>query len=239
LASERLPRKVLREILGHPMIAWVYQRARECASLERLLVATDAEEIARCCRQYAIPVMMTSPANRSGTDRVVEVMGREPANIYVNIQGDEPMVTGRHIDLLLRPFAETAETQVSTLKVAITTEEARNPNHVKVVTNTHGSALYFSRAVIPCDRDGAGHACYYKHLGFYAYTAAALRKFCTLAPSPLETAERLEQLGFLENGVPVVVVETPDDTVGVDTEEDLARVEAYFRRIEASPPRRA
>jgi 3-deoxy-manno-octulosonate cytidylyltransferase (CMP-KDO synthetase) len=225
-----LPRKPLRLISGHPMIAWVYRHARQAECLDGVVVATDSEEIAAYCRGNQIPVVITSSAHRSGTDRVVEVMGREPADIYVNIQGDEPMVTAEHIELLLRPFREVAETRVSTLKVAISADQAQNPNNVKVVTDLNGRALYFSRAPIPYDRDGAGRVQYYKHLGLYAYAAEALRLFSTLPPSQLEQNEKLEQLRFLENGIPITVVETSHDTIGVDTEEDLKLVEEHFQR---------
>ncbi len=239
LESQRLPRKLLRPICGHPMITWVYQRARQASSLDSLLVATDSEEIFNYCGTRNIPVTMTSAAHPSGTDRVVEVMAREltsgrAANIYVNIQGDEPMVTAEHVDLLLRPFCplgDAPEAQVSTLKVAMGREEARDPNNVKVVTDSKGCALYFSRALIPHDRDGSGRVQYYKHLGLYAYRAAALEKFHSLPPSQLELQEQLEQLRFLENGIPVTVVEALTDTIGVDTEEDLEKVEAYFRQV--------
>jgi 3-deoxy-manno-octulosonate cytidylyltransferase (CMP-KDO synthetase) len=237
LESERLPRKPLRPILGHPMIAWVYHRARQAPSLSNLLIATDSEEIAAYCRQAQIPVAMTSREHRSGTDRLVEVMRREPAEIYVNIQGDEPMVTGDHIELLLRPFREDPATLVSTLKVAVSDEDARDPNNVKVVTDGSARALYFSRSPIPHHRDAAGSLRYYKHLGLYAYAAAALERFSALAPSPLEQTEKLEQLRFLENGMPIAVVETANDTIGVDTEENLRQVEDYFARqgIRLSP----
>lgn len=230
LESTRLARKALRPICGHPMIAWVYHRARRAPSLDHVLVATDSDEILNYCREAAIPAQMTSTAHRSGTDRIVEVMGREPADFYVNIQGDEPMVTPEHIELMLRPFRELPDVQVSTLKVAISAEEARNTNNVKVVTDLAGRALYFSRSLIPHDRDGLGQVQYYKHMGLYAYSAAALAKFQMLAPSALEHREKLEQLRFLENGVPIHVVETREDTIGVDTEEDLKRVEDLFRR---------
>jgi 3-deoxy-manno-octulosonate cytidylyltransferase (CMP-KDO synthetase) len=233
LESQRLPRKPLRAIGGQPMIAWVYARARRAACLHKLLVATDSEEIVDYCRKSNIPAQMTSAAHRSGTDRIVEVMSREPADIYVNIQGDEPMVTAEHIELMLKPFRESSTTEVSTLKVAIGPDEARSPNNVKVVTDAQDRALYFSRALIPYDRDGAGVVQYYKHLGFYAYTAAALEKFAGLPPSSLEQLEKLEQLRFLENGVSLAVVETTEDTIGVDTEEDLKKVEEYFRRMGA------
>jgi 3-deoxy-manno-octulosonate cytidylyltransferase (CMP-KDO synthetase) len=237
LESQRLPRKPLRSIGGQPMIAWVYERARRAACLDNLLVATDSVEIFDFCRKSNIPAQMTSAAHRSGTDRIVEILSREPADIYVNIQGDEPMVTAEHIELMLNPFRETSGTEVSTLKVAMEQDEARSPNNVKVVTDTRGRALYFSRALIPHDRDGSGPVQYYKHLGFYAYTAAALEKFAGLPLSPLEQLEKLEQLRFLENGVSVTVVETTEDTIGVDTEEDLKKVEEYFRSLGA-PERR-
>jgi 3-deoxy-manno-octulosonate cytidylyltransferase (CMP-KDO synthetase) len=237
LESQRLPRKPLRTIGGQPMIAWVYSRARRAACLDNLIVATDSVEIFDYCRKSNIPAQMTSAAHRSGTDRIVEVMSREPADIYVNIQGDEPMVTAEHIELMLKPFRETPGTEVSTLKVAMGPDEARSPNNVKVVTDARGRALYFSRALIPHDRDGAGAVQYYKHLGFYAYTAAALEKFAGLPPSPLEQLEKLEQLRFLENGVSLAVVETTEDTIGVDTEADLKKVEEYFHRLGAPEKR--
>jgi 3-deoxy-manno-octulosonate cytidylyltransferase (CMP-KDO synthetase) len=232
LASERLPRKALRLIAGRPMLAWVYEGARRAPGLDRVLVATDSEEIAEFCARERIPVAMTSATHRSGTDRIVEVMSREPAAIYVNIQGDEPMVRAEHIELLLEPLRgrPANASEVATLKVRMTPEDARDPNKVKVVTDAGDLALYFSRAPIPYDRDATGQPPYYKHLGFYAYTAAALEKFRTLAPSPLEQAERLEQLRFLENGIPIRVLETPYDTLGVDTEEDLRAVEQQLRR---------
>ena len=236
LESTRLPRKPLRLICGHPMIAWVYHGARQAASLDGLMIATDSDEIGSYCRQNQIPYAMTSSAHRSGTDRVVEVMGREPADIYVNLQGDEPMVTGEHIDLMLRPFRASPGTQASTLKVAISPEEARNPNNVKVVTDASGRALYFSRSLIPHDRDGTGRVQYFKHLGLYAYTGEALRRFSQWPPSDLEQVEKLEQLRFLENGVSIDVVETARDTIGVDTEEDLRKVEEYFLRAGINAP---
>ena len=235
LESTRLPRKPLRLICGQPMIAWVYWRARQAQCLDALVVATDSEEIAAYCRENHIPVAMTSSAHRSGTDRVVEVMGRDPADIYVNIQGDEPMVTAEHIELLLRPFREVAETRVSTLKVAISADQSQNPNNVKVVTDLKGRALYFSRAPIPYDRDDSGRVQHYKHLGLYAYAAEALRQFHALPPSELEQHEGLEQLRFLENGIPITVVETSQDTIGVDTEADLQEVEEYFHRTGVVP----
>jgi len=220
----------MRAICGRPMLAWVYENAHQAACLDHLLVATGSLEIASYCRAQGIPAMMTSREHRSGTDRMAEVMEKMPAAIYVNIQGDEPMITPDHVERLLRPFNQEPAAQVSTLKVAIDAETALDRNVVKVVTDLAGRALYFSRARIPFDRDGAGPVQYFKHQGFYAFSAAALATFHRLPPSPLEKLERLEQLRFLENGIEIAVTETPLDTVGVDTEEDLRRVEEYFHR---------
>ena len=235
LESTRLPRKALRTICGHSMIEWVYRRACEWPGFARLVVATDSEEVIAHCNGLGIPAMMTSPAHRSGSDRVIEVMGREPADLYVNIQGDEPMVTAQHIELMVAPLRE-GKGAVSTLKVAITRDEAANPNDVKVVTGGGDRALYFSRSRIPYDRAGSGAVQYYKHLGLYAYTREALTAFSKLEPSVLESAEALEQLRFLENGIPIVVLETRDDTVGVDTEDDLRKVEEYFKQQNITLP---
>jgi 3-deoxy-manno-octulosonate cytidylyltransferase (CMP-KDO synthetase) len=237
LESTRLPGKPLRAICGRPMIAWVYENARRAACLSHLLVATDSPEVESCCRERGIPVMMTSREHKSGTDRMSEVMAKEPAEIFVNIQGDEPMITPVHVERLLLPFEELPATQVSTLKVAIDAEAALDRNVVKVVTDLSGRALYFSRARIPFDRDGRGPVQYFKHQGFYAFRAEALEKFHQLPASPLEKLEKLEQLRFLENGIDIAVVETPRDTIGVDTEEDLRRVEEYFQRLRTAPER--
>jgi 3-deoxy-manno-octulosonate cytidylyltransferase (CMP-KDO synthetase) len=160
----------------------------------------------------------------SGTDRVHAVAQRIEAEIYVNIQGDEPMLRPEHIDGLLAPFARE-HVEVSTLKVRCAPENIHNPNAVKVVSAMDGRALYFSRATIPFDRDGLGEAVYWKHLGLYAYRKKALERFAALSASGLERVEKLEQLRFLENGFSLYVEETQFDTVGVDTEEDLRRVE--------------
>ena len=223
LASTRLPRKVLREIAGRPLLAWVYEAAQRCGELQRVVVATDAEEVARLCEREGWPCEMTSSELASGTDRLHAVAQRIPAGIYVNIQGDEPMLRPEHVTALLRPFAD-ANVDVTTLKVRCTEENEGNPNAVKVVTAADGRALYFSRATIPYDRDGTGEAMYWKHLGLYGYRRAALLQFPSLAPSSLERVEKLEQLRFLENGLSVYVEATEVDTVGVDTKEDLQRV---------------
>ncbi len=223
LGSTRLPRKVLLPVLGRPLLAHVYEAARCSPLLADVIVATDSEDIMDLCRAQGWHARLTSPSHRSGTDRVHEIARSIPADVYVNIQGDEPMTRPEHIAALLDVMNDP-EVQVGTLKTLMPAAEAGNPNAVKVVTDAAGRALYFSRAAIPFDRDG-GHARYFKHLGLYAYRKSALDRFCALPESTLERSERLEQLRFLENGIAIHVAQTPYDTVGVDTGEDLRRVE--------------
>ncbi len=210
------------------MLAWVYDAASACPQLDRVLIATDSDEVAELCHRHQWPVQLTSPDLPSGTDRVHAVARHHHADIYVNIQGDEPLLKPEHLTALLRPFAQQ-HVEVSTLKVLCTPENITNPNAVKAVTATDGRALYFSRATIPYDRDGAAPQ-YWKHIGLYAYRKATLERFPTLPPSLLEQTERLEQLRFLENNIPIHVEPTEHDTIGVDTEEDLQRVEALLQR---------
>jgi 3-deoxy-manno-octulosonate cytidylyltransferase (CMP-KDO synthetase) len=171
---------------------------------------------------------MTSAECASGSDRVREVARRVEADIYVNIQGDEPTLTPEFFCPLLALF-DRPEVQVATLAVRCSAEDVANPNAVKVVTALDGKALYFSRATIPFDRDQAGVAGYRKHLGIYAYRNAALERFAALSPGWLENVEKLEQLRLLENGIDIYVAAAPADTIGVDTEEDLLRAEAVLK----------
>jgi 3-deoxy-manno-octulosonate cytidylyltransferase (CMP-KDO synthetase) len=211
------------------MLQHVYERARLCQRLSELIVATDSLEVAGVCRKLQIPAEMTAADHPSGTDRLHEVMTRHGAEIFVNVQGDEPLIDPQHIDHLLQPFQDEPQTQVSTLRIALAPDQAKNPNVVKVVCDLHGNALYFSRYAIPFDRDGKEPVNYYKHMGIYAYRRDALELFHRLAPSPLEQIERLEQLRFLENGVRIRVCETMIETVGVDTEDDLRAVERMLQ----------
>jgi 3-deoxy-manno-octulosonate cytidylyltransferase (CMP-KDO synthetase) len=228
LGSTRLSRKVLREVAGRPMVEWVWRAAVACGRMDPVVVATDAEEVAAVCRARGIPVTMTSADCASGSDRVREVARNLDAEIYVNIQGDEPTLTGDFFPPLLALF-DRPEVQVATLAIPCLEEEIANPNAVKVVTALDGRALYFSRATIPFDRDATGFTGYRKHLGIYAYRKAALERFAALPPGGLEQVERLEQLRLLEYGIDIYVAAAPADTIGVDTEEDLARAEAVLR----------
>jgi 3-deoxy-manno-octulosonate cytidylyltransferase (CMP-KDO synthetase) len=228
LASTRLPRKVLRNLAGEPLLAWVYRAAKACPELDDVIIAAESTEVAELCAHNGWPCILTSPDLPSGTDRLFAVSQTLDADIYVNIQGDEPLLHPEHITALLAPFA-AAHVDVTTLKVRCTPQNISNPNAVKVVTALDGRALYFSRAAIPYNRDNATDIPYWKHLGLYAYRRQALTQFASLTPTPLELTERLEQLRLLENGIALYVAETQHDTIGVDTEEDLQRVEAILK----------
>lgn len=225
LGSTRLARKPLREIAGEPMIGRVFRAVAESGVLpaENVLIATDSDEILSLARARGWNAEMTSPSHRSGTERVHEIAQRRAADVYLNIQGDEPLTRAEHIRDLIAVMQRPG-VEVGTVKTPLAAAEIADPNAVKVVTAADGRALYFSRAPIPHDRDHAG-ASYFKHLGFYGYRRDALDRFCSWPESSLERTERLEQLRFLENGVAIFVAETAYDTVGVDSEADVRRVE--------------
>lgn len=225
LASTRLPRKVLRDIAGKPMLQWIVEAALGAHRLDRVVIATDSDEVIALAREHGWEAMMTSSDLQSGSDRVHAVSQQIASEIVVNIQGDEPMLRPAHIDALLAPFDRPEfDAQVTTLWTPCTREEIADPNAVKVVLADDGRALYFSRATIPFDRDRAGGIVYRKHLGLYAYRRAALERFARLPPHPLEITERLEQLRLLAHDIPIYAAQTPHTTIGVDTEADLARV---------------
>jgi 3-deoxy-manno-octulosonate cytidylyltransferase (CMP-KDO synthetase) len=204
------------------MLGWVYRAASACRQLDQVWIATDSDEVQAYATQQGWGCVMTSADLASGTDRVHAVSASVEADIYVNIQGDEPLLRPEHMDALLRPFTRSAA-EVTTLSTPCTPEEIDNPNAVKVVTAADGRALYFSRATIPFNRGIA--VAPQKHLGLYAYRKAALERFAKLPPGRLEMAERLEQLRLLENGIALYVEPTEFDTIGVDTEEDRVRAE--------------
>jgi 3-deoxy-manno-octulosonate cytidylyltransferase (CMP-KDO synthetase) len=228
LASTRLPRKMLREIAGKPLVGWVYEAIRSSSLLAEVIIATDSEEILEVCRRHGWNAQMTSATHRSGTERVHEISNSITADVYVNVQGDEPLMRPEHLASLLDVMKDPS-VQVGTVKTPCPPEDILNPNAVKVVTAPGGRALYFSRATIPFDRDGTAPR-YFKHLGLYAYRKPALDLFVSLPESILEKSERLEQLRFLENGISIYVGETPYDSVGVDTEEDSQRVAEILQK---------
>ncbi|MGH9520739.1 MAG: 3-deoxy-manno-octulosonate cytidylyltransferase [Terriglobales bacterium] len=223
MAATRLPGKPLRPIAGVPMIQRVYEGAAACKALHRVVVATDSSEIVEFCRARRIPVEMTSADHPSGTDRVWEVVERLGAPAALNIQGDEPMVQPAMLDALVEALFSRPEIEIASLYTDADAAEAALPSVCKVVMDETRTALYFSRAAVPFYREGTPR--YHKHLGYYAYSRAALGRFHAWSPAPLEQAERLEQLRFLHHGLRIAMAYTPHNTIGVDTLEDLAEVE--------------
>jgi 3-deoxy-manno-octulosonate cytidylyltransferase (CMP-KDO synthetase) len=241
LGSTRLPRKVLREVGGRPLVRWAWEAARR-ARPDEVVIATDEAEVRDACAAFGADVEMTSARHLSGTDRIHEVARRrnwKASTIVVNLQGDEPLMPPALVRRAAQLLAGDRDADIATLCHPLRAlEEWLNPNVVKVVMDGQGRALYFSRAPIPWRRDGAtreaprlpeGQA--FRHIGLYAYRVGALARFSKLAPALLERAEALEQLRALANGMTIKVGITRDPPPrGVDTEEDLAAVAQALRR---------
>ncbi len=248
-ASTRFEGKVLATIGGKPMVQLVYENAQKAKLLDQLVIATEDRRVMEACARFGVSAMMTSADHASGTDRLAEVAAQCEADLYINIQGDEPMVHPDMIDALVAPFLADKELKMATLITKIETkEELDSPNVVKVVADKNGLALYFSRSVIPFDRDanisGQGKtrkalSIYYRHIGIYAYRRDFLLLFPTLASSKLENIEKLEQLRIMEHGYRIAVVETPHRTVAVDTVEDLEKVRRLLEQSKQNNPVKA
>ncbi len=235
--STRFPGKALAPIAGKPMVQHVFERARAASQVSRVLVATDDERIMQAVAAFAGEAMMTRAEHRSGTERVAEVAAHVEAEIYVNVQGDEPLIEPAAIDALVAAIAEDESVKVATLCVPITApSDIMDPNVVKVVVDFQGDALYFSRAPMPWVRDSKQVVAsqHKKHLGLYAFRREALLEFPTLPPGELEKLEQLEQLRLLENGYKIRVVETEHNSIGVDVPADVARVEELLSKLQAS-----
>src|SRR5579884_4268021 len=212
------------------MLQHVFERASLARYLTQLVIATDDQRIYDEARRFGAPVRETRPDHASGTDRVAEVASGSPAEIVVNIQGDEPLIDPAAIDAAILGLLDDPEIPMGTLKRRIEdVKQIHNPNVVKVVTDRSENAIYFSRCPIPFFRHpDAGDARHYKHVGLYVYRRDFLLGYSDLPVGPLETAERLEQLRALENVYKIRVIETEYDSLGVDTPEDLERVSGLF-----------
>ena len=213
------------------MVCRVYDRAAQAGKVSDTLVATDDVRILNAVQEHGGRAMMTRKDHPTGTDRLAEVASAHPeADLIVNVQGDEPLIEPSLIDRLVDVFEEEPDLPMATVMTKITDEEEQhNPNNVKVVTNKDGYALYFSRSLLPYPRHAGCPV--YKHIGIYAYRRDFLLRYAAMAPTPLETAESLEQLRALENGYRIKVVETEAQFVGVDTAEDLEKVNAIYRQL--------
>lgn len=233
-SSTRLPGKPLAMIAGKPMIERVYERAKQAKRPTAVLVATDHELVYQAVQDFGGQVMMTSPTHPTGTDRLAEVAQEHPeADIIINVQGDEPLIAPEVIDLLAGAFDQDPELNMATLMTEMDKSEYNLPSAVKVVASLAGYALYFSRSLIPYPRNSklpGGSLPVYKHIGIYAYRRDFLLNYAAMAPTPLEQTESLEQLRALEHGYKIKVLKTDFKSIGVDTPEDLAKVNEYFRR---------
>jgi 3-deoxy-manno-octulosonate cytidylyltransferase (CMP-KDO synthetase) len=227
--STRLPGKPLILIAGRPMIQHVYDCAKSCADLSEVYVATDDKRILDCVHGFGGKALLTSKDHASGTDRVAEAaqkIGLQPDDVVINVQGDQPLFRPVLITQMLAPLLQDGGVTMSTLMHRISDDqEVNNPNCVKIVTDTQGYALFFSRSPIPFFRDSKTPGTYYKHLGFYGYRMGFLGTFTGLPMGTLESAEKLEPLRALEYGFRIKVVEALFDSVEVDTPADVRKVE--------------
>lgn len=234
MGSTRFPGKPLAPLLGRPMIEHVVRRAKRCGALAAVYVATCDEKIREAAEVLGIPVIMTSAAHERASERVAEAAENLEADIVVMIQGDEPMITPGMIDAAIKPLQEDASVNCVNLVHRIQSrEDFLDPNTIKVVMNADGDALYFSRAPIPYNRMTANSGTpprAFKHIGLYVYRRETLLRLASLPPTPLESAELLEQLRALEHGIRIKAVETRYDSIGVDTPEDLAHVRHLLAR---------
>ena len=238
-ASTRFPGKPIADILGKPMVQWVSEQAQKANLITEVVIATDDKRIYDVVLDFGGKAVMTSPSHQSGTDRVAEAVRNIECDIVVNVQGDEPLIPSENIDRVIKPLLDSGELSVSTLMTAIhSRSEMLDPNICKVVVDNVGCALYFTRAPIPYNRD---YGCMnkskidnemgtnqmilgYKHIGVYAYRKSFLLKFSNMKTSQLENTEKLEQLRILENRYSIQVVETEQNSIGVDHPNDLDKI---------------
>lgn len=232
-ASTRLPGKPLVQLAGKPMVQLVYERAKGAQTVHRVLVATDDQRIMDAVTAFGGEARMTRSDHRSGTERIAEVAVHEPGDVFVNVQGDEPLIDPVAIDTAVGALLEEPQAPISTVATPIRhAGDIMDPNVVKTVLDFDGNALYFSRAPIPWIRDTQQkvHVKYWKHLGLYVFQREALLEYPTLPQGELEKIEQLEQLRWLENGWKIRVAEVAHDAVSVDVPEDVARVEKLMQK---------
>ncbi len=231
--STRLPGKPLIPLAGKPMIQRVYERAKLATRVNRVIVATDDERIVKAVEGFGGEARMTRSEHRTGTERVAEVAAREDGDVFLNVQGDEPLLDPNAIDAAVSSLLEEPQASISTVATLIKTPgDIMDPNVVKVVLDFDGSAIYFSRAPIPWVRDTASkiQVRHLKHLGLYVFQREALLEYPTLPQGELERIEQLEQLRWLENGWKIRVTEVEHDAISVDVPEDVTRVEKLLQK---------
>ncbi len=231
-ASTRLPGKPLADIAGKPMVQRVYEQAAKAKKLQGVVVATDNPKVYDTVVSFGGAAVMTREDHANGTDRLAEAVGHyEEADVIVNVQGDEPLITPDVIDELCQAFEEDPQLCMATVATPLQESEYNEPSAVKVVLNKKGEAMYFSRSLIPYPRHPFhGQVRPYKHIGIYAYRRDFLLAYANMEPAPIEQIESLEQLRVLENGYTIKVILTEHQFIGIDTPEDLARIRKYFAK---------
>lgn len=228
-ASTRFPAKALALLHGKPLIHWVWSAVTGTGLFAEVIVATDSVAILQAVEEFGGTAVLTRGDHASGSDRIAEAAALLDAEIIVNVQGDEPLIDKQSLQALLQAFNDP-EVQIASLMTALLDPvQLGDPNTVKVVVDRQSNALYFSRAPIPCNRDGIHPVLYWRHIGVYAYRREALLKFVSLPLGKLEEVEKLEQLRALENGIPIRMIPTEYQGIGVDTPADLERIEALLR----------
>ncbi|MEK6627074.1 MAG: 3-deoxy-manno-octulosonate cytidylyltransferase [Bdellovibrionota bacterium] len=229
-ASTRFPGKAIKLLKGKPIIQWVVEGTQKSKLIEKIYVATDNEKIAEVCRQINVEVLMTSPDCSTGTDRIYEATKNLSFDVVLNIQGDEPLIDESYINPLAQSFLNNSKLDMATLAHPLAAEDLENKNAVKVITNSFGEAIYFSRFAIPYSREKDSHcSASLKHIGLYGYSKSFLQKFCTSPQALIEKYESLEQLRALYLGAKIKVIEVEKPTYGVDTLEDLQKLEALLK----------
>lgn len=234
--STRLPGKPLVDLCGKPMIQHVFERVKQVSRIDRVIVATDDVRVVDAVKRFGGEVVMTPADIRSGSDRVAfAARDLQNVSIIVNVQGDEPLIEPAMIDEAIQPLVEDPMVEVATLvKHVDAAEELINPNTVKVVVDLHGYAMYFSRSPIPFQRDGREFEGFFKHIGLYVFRRDFLIKFASLPETALERSEKLEQLRILEHGYKIKAVMTQYESIPIDTQEDVDRVQVLMRNTMVS-----
>lgn len=228
--SSRFPGKPLTEICGKPMIWWVYQQAKKVPEFDSVYVATDDERIKAACEAYSINVIMTSDRHKTGSDRVAEVAEKVEGDLFVNVQGDEPVINPEMIRQVISIFTEDDSVYFGSLKKEITDpDEINAPSTVKVVTDDNGDAMYFSRSVIPSNLKDGRLARVFRHVGIYAYKREFLLKFAAMVQTELELGEGIEPLRAMQKGYKMRLKETEYTSIGVDLPEHIQKVEQVIR----------
>lgn len=230
--SSRFPGKPLADIMGKPMIWWVYHQCRKVHEFDEVYVATDDSRIESVCRQYRMNVILTSEKHQTGTDRVAEVSERVEGDFFVNIQGDEPLIAPESIRAVIRAhIADPTDAVINTMSIIEDEEELHKDSIVKVAFNDRGYIIYLSRSLVPCKKDKGEEVTYYRHLGLYGLSREALRYYANAERGRIEKIEDIEMFRFIENNIPIKIILVKSKSIGVDCPGDIKKVCGYLENL--------